>query len=107
MIVYPTIELPPASFGTRDNPYSNMLVDRYNDVQSCNSQHHHGVFYKGWGRAEMDWRRRQHQEDPVRLYTFPIDSWCVLQFRLFRGYTYSSVSSVLVSGPTLFKTLAS
>ena len=27
MIVYPTIELPPASFGTRDNPYSNMLVD--------------------------------------------------------------------------------
>ena len=27
MIVYPTIELPPTSFGTRDNPYSNMLAD--------------------------------------------------------------------------------
>ena len=27
MLVYPTIDLPPASFGTRDNPYSDLLVD--------------------------------------------------------------------------------
>ncbi|KAF8346442.1 hypothetical protein F5887DRAFT_961991 [Amanita rubescens] len=27
LIVYPTIEFPPTSFGTHDNPYSNMLVD--------------------------------------------------------------------------------
>ncbi len=27
MLVYPTIELPPASFGSRDNLYSDMLVD--------------------------------------------------------------------------------
>ena len=26
-MVLPTIELPPASFGTRDNPYSNMILD--------------------------------------------------------------------------------
>ena len=27
MMVFPTIDLPPTSFGTRDNPYSNMLAD--------------------------------------------------------------------------------
>ena len=27
MMVFPTIDLPPTSFGTRDNPYSNMVVD--------------------------------------------------------------------------------
>ncbi|KAF8341751.1 hypothetical protein F5887DRAFT_976677 [Amanita rubescens] len=27
ILVYPTIDLPPTSFGTHDNPYSNMLVD--------------------------------------------------------------------------------
>lgn len=27
MILLPTVEFPPTSFGTRDNPYSNILVD--------------------------------------------------------------------------------
>jgi hypothetical protein len=31
VLFYPTIELPPASLDTRENPYSDMLLDRKTD----------------------------------------------------------------------------